>query len=297
MLRKRKYMIQPPPKRLEQLERDKLQGDLTNKLIKMIGAMIKEKSDEKKDYWFSFINKANAVEKELILLVRDIFEDEEKGIIAILDNSKAIKGRETQFLPKLSAMKLVWLGKLLPFIKELVIKVGGEKLTEVKVGGQIDITTPAMVRFFNKDLAKLVKGITETTRNQLKKELIEGFELGEGVEQLKTRVQKVYTNASKNRARMIARTETIKTSNFAADQAFKQSGVVTGKEWLTTLDGRQDFACDELDGKIVDVDKDFVEEGDAISADGNDFLVEADVGFPPLHVSCRCTLLPVVIET
>ena len=151
------------------------------------------------------------MEKELIALVRDIWIDEQKEIIALLDNAKElplgslgrvvvgnaetikipIKASGSQFLPKLSAMNIVWLGKMLPFIKELVIKIGGEKLSEVNVGGQIDITTPAMARFFNKELAEMVTGINTTTRNQLKKALAEGFELGEGIEQIKNRVRNI----------------------------------------------------------------------------------------------------------
>jgi hypothetical protein len=297
VLQKKKYMIQPPPKRPDQLKADKLKDTLTKDIKQMIGAMIKEKSEEKKDYWFSFIDKATKTEQELIKIVRQIFRDEEVEVLLNLDKEKTMKGRETLFLPSLADMATVWLANLLPFLKELIIKIGSEKLQEVKVGGQIDITTPAMVRFFNEDTASLVKGINKTTRKQLAKAIAEGFQLGESIDKIKNRVRNVYDNASKNRALMIARTETLRSSNFAAAQAFLQSGVVTGKEWLTTKDGRQDFACDELDGKIVDVNKDFVDKDSNITVGDDTLKIEADVGYPPLHTNCRCTIIPVVLET
>ncbi len=295
LLEKKKYIIPPPPEPIEKLT---LKNALAKDISKLISTLVKQKEaeDHKKDYWLSFIEKANKTERELIKIAREIFGDQEAEVLRNLDNQKAIKGKETQFLPKLAAMNVIWLAKFLPFVKELITKIGADKLEEVKVGGQIQLTTPAMTSFFKYKVAALVKNINKTTRKQLAKELADGFAQGESIPNLKKRVQKVFGHADKVRATNIARTETIRISNFAANQAYIQSGVVTAKEWLTTKDGRQDFACDELDGKIVEINKPFVRVGDTITGEGQEMNIEVEnVGYPPLHPGCRCTLIPVVL--
>ncbi len=291
-------MVAPPPKRLRVFRKEKLKADLSGDLSKLVSILIKDKeaSIDHKTYWDNFITKATKTENEIKTITKELFKEQEEEVLRNLDNIKSIKGKETQFLQKLADMNRVWLSKFLPFVKELVIKIGGEKLNEVNILANIDLTTPAMQRFFNIKVAKLVSGINRTTRKALAKEIAEGFSLGEGIPKIKARVQNVFQFADKTRAVRIARTESIRISNFSATQAFIQSGVVTGKEWLTTLDGRQDFACEELDGKIVSISRNFLNVGDTISAEGQEFEVEVEnVGYPPLHVSCRCTLLPVVL--
>jgi SPP1 gp7 family putative phage head morphogenesis protein len=78
---------------------------------------------------------------------------------------------------------------------------------------------------------------------------------------------------------MIARTETAKADVEGNIEAYKQSGVVSGKQWITGA-GCCDL-CDELDGTIVEIDEDFPNEGGS---------------GPPLHPNCRCDVLPVLTE-
>jgi SPP1 gp7 family putative phage head morphogenesis protein len=87
------------------------------------------------------------------------------------------------------------------------------------------------------------------------------------------------------RSERIARTETIRASNFSTEEAYKESGIVEAKEWLTTKDERTDDECNDLDGKIIPLGKSFQSKKE------NGYET---VQFPPIHVNCRCTLLPVV---
>ncbi len=90
-------------------------------------------------------------------------------------------------------------------------------------------------------------------------------------------------------AARVARTETIRAANAATEDSFRESKVVTGKQWFTALDERVDDECAALDGKIVDLDDDFIQlEGVPSNYQ--------DVGFPPIHPNCRCTLSPVTIS-
>jgi hypothetical protein len=97
---------------------------------------------------------------------------------------------------------------------------------------------------------------------------------------------------------MIARTEALRASNSATVEAYRQSGVVSGKEWLAERDDRTCDFCLDMDGKVVDLDENYFNQGDELTVEGQTMTVDyADVGEPPLHADCRCTEIPVLIST
>jgi len=91
---------------------------------------------------------------------------------------------------------------------------------------------------------------------------------------------------------MIARTETIRASNFGAEEAYRQSGVVKGKEWLTSFDKRTCPDCEDMDGKKAGLGKSFDTTGLDVDLD----YTEGAMPHSPLHVSCRCTIVAILIE-
>jgi hypothetical protein len=69
---------------------------------------------------------------------------------------------------------------------------------------------------------------------------------------------------------------------------------VEGKEWFTAEDEHVCPYCNALDRKVVDLDEDYFGLGDSQTIDGKtQHYNYDDVPSAPLHVSCRCTLLPV----
>ena len=82
----------------------------------------------------------------------------------------------------------------------------------------------------------------------------------------------------KYRSERIARSEVIRASNFAATEAFDQSGVVDEVQWLATPDDRIDSECADLDGQTIKLGSSFA----------------SGVEYPPLHPNCRCTVVPVI---
>ena len=122
--------------------------------------------------------------------------------------------------------------------------------------------------------------------------LADGLEEELSINQIRRNIIDKFSDFNKSQAERITRTEVIKTSNLGAQDAFEQSGVVEGKQWLATEDDRTDEACLELDGKIVELDNNYFEKGDKFM--GID-LSYSDVGYPPLHPNCRCVILPVIV--
>ncbi len=82
----------------------------------------------------------------------------------------------------------------------------------------------------------------------------------------------------RQRARMIARTETIGASNEGQRLLWKQAvgrGLLNedmGREWITTPDERLCYICESLHGEVVGLDEPF----------------SVGVIGPPAHVGCRC---------
>ena len=134
---------------------------------------------------------------------------------------------------------------------------------------------------------------------------------------------------------MIARTETIRSSNAGAVMSYAKAGIEE-KQWYTAQDGNVCGFCAEMHGKVIGTSDTFFNRGDTMLIELpeqlmvqqalewlekglwvgdvlcgiSDVMVAVnketriatmtftyeDVGAPPLHPNCRCTILPVVVE-
>jgi SPP1 gp7 family putative phage head morphogenesis protein len=83
---------------------------------------------------------------------------------------------------------------------------------------------------------------------------------------------------------MLATTETTRIYAEGNLAAWRASGVVTHKRWMTGRDELVCPYCAPLDGMVVEVDS-------------NGFTTEPGglgVTAPPLHPNCRCWLTPII---
>ncbi|HOO04694.1 MAG TPA: phage minor head protein, partial [Methanomassiliicoccales archaeon] len=123
-----------------------------------------------------------------------------------------------------------------------------------------------------RNLAAL-KGITDDMSKKISSELSEGILKGEDMRRLSKRITES-TNIPIERARVMARTETMYAFNIAANEEYKAYGV--GKvEWVAALDERMCDICGKYHGKIYPID----EAPDA-----------------PAHPNCRCVKIPYIEE-
>lgn len=121
--------------------------------------------------------------------------------------------------------------------------------------------------------------IVDTTFEVLKNKIVDGIKEGHGVDKIAGSIKDYFGDMSTKRARTIAQTETNFVLSKSTNDAYAQSAVVTGKEWITVGDDkvRPDHVMN--DGQVV-------EKGDAFP-DGEHFPGEASV-------NCRCVLAPTV---
>lgn len=133
-----------------------------------------------------------------------------------------------------------------------------------------------------KNVRKFTKSFIETDKIKLTNILDEGIKEGKSIPQIEQAIRDQFGEFRKSQSQRIARTEVLRGSNAGQLDAFRESGVVEGKQWVTEMDGREDEECAALDGKIV-------------SLNGSFFKSDYDSGEqPPLHPNCRCILVPVL---
>lgn len=183
-------------------------------------------------------------------------------------------------------------------VSELIIAQSTEAFNFLGVEGGLTAVSPAVLRFVESRAFKFVPRTTKLTNKLLSKQFSVGIASGEGIPQLRKRVGNVFDDMEKYRAERIARTETIKASNYGAVESYKESGIVTSKRWLTTPDERTCEWCGPMNGKTLGLDDSYFEKGDVFAGNrgGVIKLNYENVGEPPLHSNCRCTVVPVVTD-
>lgn len=160
-------------------------------------------------------------------------------------------------------------------------------------GTKTDLFSYVILQYLNtKGLAQLSGNITDTTKEQIRRFLIQGQEQGltmpQIIELLKT------TGITNYRAELIARTETARAANIGSMVGAISTGLVTVKEWIATKDNRtrrmpRDNA-DHLDmeGIKVAIDAKFEVRGkgfiDYMLHPGDSTARAANI------CNCRCTL-------
>ena len=164
-----------------------------------------------------------------------------------------------------------------PFLLDLLTQAGIDAINmlapqeEFNVSKRIQTTLEKRAKFF-------ADSTNNTTLDKLSATLSEGIDAGEGIADLRSRVENVYAEFPTYRSELIARTETTAANAEGTLEGYRQSGVANGKEWITASDGCE--ICLGLDGEIVALEKNF--------SDGEPY--------PPDHPNCRCVLGGAFIE-
>lgn len=283
--------IKIPQRRLKEIRKEAIKKEWRPKIIKMLSNAIKISQDEAKrdGHWKTFVAKTDTWEdifKEKVVMLFN----EQQSIVNVNVENKNVQGKKksvdeiARLLFSLASENKKWMAVLEPVIRQIIKEQGRDVLDFLGLNGDIDDTQERVLDYINTTAGEFIKGINDVTLKRLRETLSEGVKNGEGVDDLKSRVEEVFDASKGVRAEIIARTEVLRASNFATVESYKQSGVVKGKEWLTALDERVDEnICKPMDGQVVPLDKEF--------KDGEGFPID----YPPAHPGCRCTTIPVII--
>ena len=130
----------------------------------------------------------------------------------------------------------------------------------------------------------LISGINDSTKEQIRQRVINAVNEGWSPQQLRDEITNLFDDISQGRAMTIARTETAGAYNFGTKEAWRQSGVVSGNEWITARDERVRPTHQALDKEVRGLDEPF----------SNGLMYPGQPGGAAEEViNCRCSLLSV----
>lgn len=160
------------------------------------------------------------------------------------------------------------------YVKLLEIAWNDGSDTVGEVVGAFDLENE-FVQTVLKDLAKRVKGVEDTTREEIQNVIGQMGREGLSIDQVRDRLLEMAEINSASRAEMIARTESAQAYSAGSMAYYKESGVVSGMEWLVSDPCP---ICAPLSGAVAELGKQF--------AGGFDH--------PPAHPNCKCAVAPVL---
>lgn len=167
---------------------------------------------------------------------------------------------------------------------------GSEALAELGLDVAYDLNATAVGEFIRDHSDRALTAVNKTTAKELRRELAESAEAGETISEAVERVREVFGDRRDN-AITIARTETVSAYNFASISAWKQSGQVGAKQWLTAEDDAVRDWHREVDGKSVPLDASFSVGPDQLDFPGDPRGSAGNI------INCRCTLVADVVAS
>jgi HK97 family phage portal protein len=244
--------------------------------------------------WKEFSERTTKAETEIKETVRRINAEQKERVLANIPN--ATKSVEPEKLFNLDEWISITTNALTPTLETLFTE---EAKTALATVGKPDMNpfTEIAREALHDSIAKLSTSYQTTVRNNLEKVINDGLAEGQPLTDLSKAVGEVYGAADDYGAERLAKTEAFRTSNMALKTAWQQSGVVKTVRWYTSELANVCPFCQQMNGKIVSVDSNFLDAGQTVSVgDGDDAKTYTadygDVSAPPLHPNCLCFLRP-----
>lgn len=160
--------------------------------------------------------------------------------------------------------------------------MGVKSLADLVAGIAWDLANDAAAEWALWYADNLIGQIAKTTSPRIQRLVADWISNSESFDILVDRVRDDWL-FSRERAETIAITEVTRAYAEGNTAAWRASGVVQQRQWMTARDERVCPICAPLNGRIADIDKPF---------DGP----VGPVKNPPGHPKCRCLVGPVIIE-
>jgi SPP1 gp7 family putative phage head morphogenesis protein len=259
---------------------------------------------ERLRYWKAFIEKKQKTEDNFKGKVANMFEKQRLRVLKNLSEALKEKGYQAGVKKMSQAEIEKILEEVLSFLyasdeeqawKMLYMSEQAKNFinSSIDIAGDFGLPmvfetdSPFITELMSERAQRFAKKISDTTYNQLKQSLLEGFLAGESESKLAERVNDVMTLAKRQRAQTIARTETFSVVNQAHIETYRMNGV-EWKEWLTAGDERVRDMHVAADGQITKLDDYFNVGGEYLMYPGD------PNGSPENIINCRCVSLPVI---
>lgn len=225
--------------------------------------------------------------KGLMKVFDDLFDQQEDAIVQQLKLYKPGK----DVIPQIKDLSQTVIGQLKQLIDVTIADEAVRNLVYTSYLKALDkveieydrnfIPNKDTLEFINNHAFENVKDMGEFMQSKLRKELEMGMMAGEGPPQLARRVKSVF-KAGRDRADMIARTETIRAESAGAYDGYMQTGIKGKVQWMAKLDPDTCDYCKSLHGEKVDLGKNFEAAVKGKHWEGKT---------APAHPNCRCRVV------
>lgn len=237
---------------------------------------------------------AAALESDRIAIVRlaeryleDTGKSVEHDVEAKAGRRSVTKESEKRFLAQVKTYlegesRENWESKLRPLIVAGAIRAGD--LVAGDVGIELAGLRDGLLEYAEREVGWLVKEISGTTRENVAAAVKAGLREGEGSLTIARRIQADPSGAfNRDRAKLVARTETTRVTNGAPRAALSRNAKETGRQfvktWVAVIDERTRDEHIDLDGEQKAVDEEFSNGSQA-----------------PDEPNCRCSLIYSAVE-
>jgi HK97 family phage portal protein len=193
-----------------------------------------------------------------------------------------------------------WIGittdAMTPIIESLYESEGKTAATELGKPDLVPLSDVNAAKALHESIEKMSTSYQTTVLNQLEKAINQGLADGDSLADITAAVTEVYGAADDYGAQRIAKTEAFRTTNASLKETWKQSGVVKTIKWYTAS-GDPCIFCQSLEGKVISIDENFLNEGDTLTVDEKTLTADyGAIGSPPAHPMCFCITRPEDIE-
>lgn len=150
--------------------------------------------------------------------------------------------------------------------------------------------------YFESEILTVCEGITKTTREIIQEVLTQATEEGRNLNWIENELTVESEDLTRNRARLIARTETVTASNRASYLAAAKTGLKMKKEWLSAGDKRVRPDHQAVNGSRIDME-DFFTVGDSKLLLPGSRVQENGLSSPAKEIcNCRCVVLYIPVR-
>jgi HK97 family phage portal protein len=258
-------------------------------------------------WWKALDTTARRFEDPFQRAARTRFQEDRSELLKILrkrgkaakDGVPFISFEEDALTYLLNNGKDGWRQTFVPLFTAL-LEAQGENIAAT-FGIDFSVDTPEVQAFLEQYTMTFSEALFEVDAAKVNELVAEAQAEGWSVPKLREAINETWDFNEKVRAERIARTETIRSSNAGATEAMRLSGIEMVK-WLTAQDDRVCPWCEEMGKRPpIEIGRVWFSEGDQMTVydsegKGRDLKLIWDVGYPPLHVDCRCTVLAVFEE-
>jgi len=235
---------------------------------------------------------------------QSLFRAQERDILKSLNNSdirRAI-GEEIEIVPPPPALSeeaaqtlfdpSEWVNDFSRRGRPLIVRSLRESAqaqsTLFSLGVSFDINHPVVQEWIDTRTEFWSSRVNGETARLVTQEVEAARVAGEGIDDISTRMRKVFSLSEHVRSDRIARTEIQSSTNRGAVEVYRQSGVVELKQWIATRDERTREPHSIADGQQVELSASFLVDGEVLEHPG------ATGGSASNVVHCRCTTAPIV---